>query len=71
MALSAAEQAQLEALLNKQSDEAAEPKYTSLVSVVRELVRIIPGFTVNPDERQEILDYLDTLEAPANGSETG
>lgn len=70
MALTAEEQALLNSLQEKAVQPEAPSKYQTLEDVVRYLVQTSDKFTANPDERTEILDFLDSLKAPADSNES-
>lgn len=64
MALTPQEKALLESLTAKENEPQAAPEFDSIEKVVRELVRISPLFSAEPDKKNEMLSYLDGLIDP-------
>lgn len=67
MALSAEEEALLASLEAKKSEPAPEKKYTSVESILEYLVRTSDKFSANPEDREEMLAFLDSALNPSSG----
>lgn len=69
-ALSADEQRMFDALVAKQNQPVVEKAFSDIGDVIRYLVANHPGFSVNPEQRQEAIDVVDATypkaTAPAN-----
>lgn len=70
MALTPSEQALLDSLTAKAETPEAAPKYDSIEKILQYIVTTSPQFTANPEDREEMLAFLDTAinGAPAPSS---
>jgi hypothetical protein len=70
MALTPQEQALLDSLTAKATEPEAAPKFDSVEKILEYLVRTSSHFSANPEDREEMLAFLNGVINPSTGTAT-